>query len=92
MLFYRLLVVRTKKPAIPKLDFCDEVILQDHPLLISLQLFLEQQMPVHDPRAYLKEIKKILENKYYIGYGGTHIHIKSLDEKNEIAFITAGIL
>ncbi len=75
----------------PSLRLCDTVKLEDHPKLKTLQLFIKQQSPVSDPRILLMKVTEILGEKYYVGFGGTHIHVKTPDEKNEIAYITAGI-
>lgn len=51
----------------------------DHPKLIKLKHFIEHQEPVADVRIFLIKVKEFLDEQYYVGWGGTHIHIKNLD-------------
>lgn len=76
---------------VPTLRVCDSVVLADHPKLENLQRYIAQQKPISDPLIHLIKVHDTLDGEYYVGYGGTHIHIKTPDEKTEIAFITAGI-
>lgn len=76
----------------PNIIFFDQAQSYKHPDITKLQLLLRNEKDVADPRVYFTKIKAALEGKYYVGYGGAHIHIKSLDERDEIANITGGIL
>jgi|GEM_PF-4300483 len=76
---------------VPELFFDDLIRPEDHPEIIKLQAILKREKAISDPRVYYSKIKGMLESKYYVGYGGAHIHIKSLDELTEIAHIVGGI-
>jgi len=76
---------------VPELFFDDLISPEEHPELLKLQAALKKEKAVADPRVYYPKIKSMLESKYYVGHGGAHIHIKSLDELNEIALIVGGI-
>lgn len=76
---------------VPELFFSDSIRSDEHPEILKLQNFLKKEKAISDPRIYYPKIKKALEGKYYVGYGGAHIHIKLLDELTEIAHIVGGI-
>lgn len=76
---------------VPELFFDDLISPEKHPELLKLQADLKKEKAVADPRIYYHKIKSMLESKYYVGHGGAHIHIKSLDELTEIALIVGGI-
>jgi len=76
---------------VPELFFDDPIYSDEHPEILKLQNVLTKEKAISDPRIYYPKIKKMLEGKYYVGYGGAHIHIKSLDELTEIAYIVGGI-
>lgn len=75
----------------PLLQLDASVNIEEYPRLKILELFLKEQEPISDPRIYLNKVKEILGSEYYVGFGGGHIHIQSLDKKTELAFITAGV-
>ena len=58
--------------------FSDSIHSNEHPEILKLQNFLKKEKTISDPRIYYAKIKNALKGKYYVGYRGAHIHIKSL--------------